>query len=119
MDAPTIPVSADSSEGNLGDAVDISVDVVYLVPVAVVAFTVVTIVMTLARHRETIRGIHEHLQGVPIEEDMSTLRFRMGMAEAKNASFRGKIRTMEAIKTDRENFRKLQKLVTSQLGRHP
>ncbi|GKB26025.1 hypothetical protein Tco_0865426 [Tanacetum coccineum] len=99
MDAPTIPVSADSSKGNLGDAVDISVNVVHLIPIDVVAFLVVTNVMTLARHRETILGIHEHLQRVPIEEDMSTLRFRMGMAEAKNASFRGKIRTMEAIKT--------------------
>ncbi|GJT73415.1 hypothetical protein Tco_1032701, partial [Tanacetum coccineum] len=82
---------------------------------------------------EAIRGIHEHLQGVPIEEDMSTLRFRMSMAEVENASLRGKIRTMEAIETvthilerrarmemerqlasvqelqrqDRENFRKL------------
>nr|GEZ51531.1 hypothetical protein [Tanacetum cinerariifolium] len=42
-------------------------------------------------------GIHEYLQGVPIEEEMSTLRFRIGMAEAKNASMRGKIRTMKAI----------------------
>nr|GEW92971.1 hypothetical protein [Tanacetum cinerariifolium] len=43
--------------------------------------------------------IHEYLQGVPIEEEMSTLRFRMGMAKTENASLRGKIRTMEAIKT--------------------
>ncbi|GKE44431.1 hypothetical protein Tco_1471715, partial [Tanacetum coccineum] len=64
MDAPTIPVSADSSKGNFGDAIDIGV---------------------------------EHLQGVSIEEDMSTLRFKMGMAEVENASLRGKIRTMEAI----------------------
>ncbi|GKD08698.1 hypothetical protein Tco_1188383 [Tanacetum coccineum] len=145
MDAPTIPVSADSYEGNFRDAIDIGVDVVHLVPVAAVVFPVVTTVTTLARHGEAIRGIHEHLQGVPIEEDMSTLRFRMGMAEAKNASLCGKIRTMEAIETvtrsqerracmemerqlalvqesqrhDRENFRKLQELVTSQLGRHP
>ncbi|GKC49252.1 hypothetical protein Tco_1071997, partial [Tanacetum coccineum] len=99
MDAPTIPVSADSSEGNFGDAIDIGVDVFHPVPVDVVAFLVVTIVTTLARHGEAIRGIHEHLQGVSIEEDMSTLRFRMGMAEAENASLRGKIRTMEAIET--------------------
>nr|GEV22770.1 hypothetical protein [Tanacetum cinerariifolium] len=45
------------------------------------------------------RGIHEHLQGVPIEEDMSTLRLRMGMAEVENASLHGKIRTMKAIET--------------------
>ncbi|GJX65076.1 hypothetical protein Tco_0299419, partial [Tanacetum coccineum] len=30
---------------------------------------------------------------------MSTLRFRMGMAEAENASLRGNIKTMEAIET--------------------
>ncbi|GJW90955.1 hypothetical protein Tco_0168508 [Tanacetum coccineum] len=145
IDAPTIPVSVDSSKGNFRDAIDIGVDVVHPVPVAAVAFPAVTIVTTLAHHREAIRGIHEHLQGVPIEEDMSTLRFRMGMAEAENASLRGKIRTMEAIKTvtrsqerkarmemerhlasvqesqrqDRENSMKLQELVTSQLARHP
>ncbi|GJY01663.1 hypothetical protein Tco_0359815 [Tanacetum coccineum] len=99
MDAPTIPVSADSSEGNFGDAIDIGVDVVHLVPIAAVAFLAVTIVTTLARHREAIRSIHEHLQGVHIEEDMITLRFRMGMAEAENTSLRGNIRTMEAIET--------------------
>ncbi|GKB15947.1 hypothetical protein Tco_0849870 [Tanacetum coccineum] len=105
MDAPTIPVSADSSEGNFGDAIDIGVNVVHPVPVVVVAFPAVTIVTTLAR-----------------------------MAEVENASLRGKIKTMEAIETvtrsqekrapiemerqlalvqesqrqDRENFRKLQ-----------
>ncbi|GJV12085.1 hypothetical protein Tco_1353626 [Tanacetum coccineum] len=99
MDAPTIPVSADSSEGNFGDAIDIGVYVVHPVPVTVVAFPAVTIVTILARHKEAIRGIHEYLQGVPIEEEMSTLRFKMGMAEAENASLRGKIKTMEAIET--------------------
>ncbi|GKE61643.1 hypothetical protein Tco_1512010 [Tanacetum coccineum] len=99
MDAHTIPVYADSSEGNFGDAIDIGVDIVHPIPIAAVAFPTVTIVTTLARHEEAIRGIHEHLQGVPIEEDMSTLRFRMGMAETENASLRGKIRTMEAIET--------------------
>ncbi|GKG10241.1 hypothetical protein Tco_0338987, partial [Tanacetum coccineum] len=88
MDALTIPVSTDSSEGNFRDAIDIGVDVVHPVPVATVAFLAVTIVTTLARHGEAIRSIHEHLQGVPIEEDMITLRFRMGMAEAENASLR-------------------------------
>ncbi|GJW12010.1 hypothetical protein Tco_1577837 [Tanacetum coccineum] len=143
MDAPTIPFFADSSEGNFRDAIYIGVDVVHPVPVTAVAFPTMTIVMTLSRHGEAIRGMHEHLQGVPIEEEMSTLRFRMGMAEAENASLRGKIKTMEAIKTvtrsqerrarmemerqlasvqesqrqDQENFKKLQELVTSQLGR--
>ncbi|GJY79509.1 hypothetical protein Tco_0485310 [Tanacetum coccineum] len=133
MDAPTIPVSADSSEGNFRDAIDIGVDVVHPVPVAIVAFPAMTIVTTLAHHGEAIQDIHEHMQGVPIEEEMSTLRFRMGMAEAENASLRGKIKTIKAIEMvtrsqerkarmemerqlasvqesqrhDRENFRKL------------
>nr|GEZ65126.1 hypothetical protein [Tanacetum cinerariifolium] len=99
MDAPTIPISANSSEGKFRDAIDIGLDVDHPVPVATDAFTVVTIVTILASHGEAIRGIHEYLQRVPIEEEMSTLRFRMGMAEAENASLRGKIKTMKAIKT--------------------
>nr|GEU94115.1 hypothetical protein [Tanacetum cinerariifolium] len=59
MDAPTILVSANSSEGSLRDAINIGVDVVHPAPVVAVAFPA---------------------------EDMSTLRFRMGMAEAKNDS---------------------------------
>nr|GEX17493.1 hypothetical protein [Tanacetum cinerariifolium] len=76
--APTIPVSADSSKGNFNDAIDIGVDVFHPVPLVAVDFFVVTIVTTLSRHGKAIRGTHEHLQGVPIEEDMSTLRCRMG-----------------------------------------
>ncbi|GJX76775.1 hypothetical protein Tco_0323586 [Tanacetum coccineum] len=60
MDAPTIPVSFDSSEGNFGDT-----------PMATDDFPTRTIVVTLASLGEAIRGIHEYLQGVPIEEDMS------------------------------------------------
>ncbi|GJZ49234.1 putative reverse transcriptase domain-containing protein [Tanacetum coccineum] len=89
MDAPIIPVSVDSSEGNFRDAPD-----------AADAFLVVTIVAILASLGEAIQGIHEYLQWVPIEEDMSTLRFRMSMIEAENDSLRGKIRTMEAIQTE-------------------
>ncbi|GKE52778.1 hypothetical protein Tco_1487934, partial [Tanacetum coccineum] len=99
MDAPTIPVCADSSKGNFEDDIDIGLDVVHPVLVAADAFPAVTIVAILASHGEAIRGIHEYLQGVPIEEEMSTLRFRMGMTEAENASLHGKIRTMEAIET--------------------
>ncbi|GJX68307.1 hypothetical protein Tco_0304034 [Tanacetum coccineum] len=114
MDAPTIPVF---DEENLGDPIDIRVDIIHPEPVVVVAFPVV----------------------------MSLLRFNMGMAKVENASLRGKIKTMKAIETvtrsqerkarkemerqlalvqesqrqNRENFRKLQELVTSQLGRHP
>nr|GFB33795.1 hypothetical protein [Tanacetum cinerariifolium] len=99
MDAPTIHVSADSSEGNVRDATDIGLDVDHPVPVVTDAFPAVTIVTILASHGEAIRGIHEYVQGVPIEEEMSTLRIRMGMAEAKNASLCSNIRTIEAIET--------------------
>ncbi|GKC02491.1 hypothetical protein Tco_0994101 [Tanacetum coccineum] len=99
MDAPTIPISVDSSEGNFRDAIDIGLDVDHLVPVDADAFPAVTIVMILASLGEAIRGIHKYLKGVPIEEELSTLRFRMGMTEAENASLRSKIRTIEAIKT--------------------
>ncbi|GJX83394.1 hypothetical protein Tco_0332875 [Tanacetum coccineum] len=139
MDAPTLPVS---TKRNLGDPIEIRVDIVHPVPVDV--FLAATVVRTIALHGEAIRGIHRHLKGVPINEEMSALRFRMGMAEEENASLRGKIKTMEATNTvtrrqekrarmelerqlasfqesqrqDQENFRKLQEFVTSQLGRH-
>nr|GEW84717.1 hypothetical protein [Tanacetum cinerariifolium] len=99
IDAPTIFVSVDSFKGNFRDAIDIGLDVDHPVPVAVDAFPAVTIVTILASLGEAIRGILEYLQGLPIEEEMSTLRFKMGMAEVKNASLRGKIRTMKAIET--------------------
>nr|GEZ58267.1 hypothetical protein [Tanacetum cinerariifolium] len=96
-----------------------------------------TVVRTLAQHGEAIRGIHEHLQGVPINEEMNALRFRMGMAEDENAFLRGRIKTIKAIDTvtrrqekkarmelerqlalvqesqrqDQENFRKLHEII--------
>ncbi|GJX21396.1 hypothetical protein Tco_0224073 [Tanacetum coccineum] len=71
MATPTIFVPA---EENLGDPIDIRVDIIHPELVATVAFPTAA-------------------------EEMSTLRFRMGMAEAENASLRGKIKTMEAIET--------------------
>ncbi|GJW96022.1 hypothetical protein Tco_0177830 [Tanacetum coccineum] len=96
MDAPIILVSA---EENLGDPIDIRVDIIHPEPVAAVAFPTAAVMRTQAQHEEAIRGILGHLQGVPIEEDMSTLRFKMGMVEANNSFLRGKIKTMEAIET--------------------
>nr|GEV15902.1 hypothetical protein [Tanacetum cinerariifolium] len=75
MDAPIIPISTNTSEGNFGDAINIGVDIVHPVPIVAVAFPTMTI------------------------EEMSTLRFRMGMVGAENASLRGKIKTMKAIET--------------------
>ncbi|GJS81380.1 hypothetical protein Tco_0747921 [Tanacetum coccineum] len=141
MAASTIPVSA---EENLGDPIDIRVDVIHPEPVAVVAFPAAAIMRTQAQHGEAIRGIQEHLIGVPIQEELTALRFRADIAEAENASLRARIKTTEAIekitrnrerqarvkieqqlaavqesqRQDREDFRKLKELVTSQLGRH-
>ncbi|GJW20486.1 hypothetical protein Tco_0031108 [Tanacetum coccineum] len=115
---------------------------VHPAPVVAVAFPVATVVRILAQHGEAIRGIHEHLLGVPIQEELMALRFRVDVAEAENASLRDTIRTMEAIETvtrnherlsrieierqlasvqeshrqDREDFKKLKELVTNQFG---
>nr|GEW03662.1 hypothetical protein [Tanacetum cinerariifolium] len=94
MDAPTLPVSA---EKNPGDPIDIRVDIIHPTPADV--FPTATVVRTLAQHGEAIRGIHGHLEGVPISEEMNALRFKMGMVEEENASLRGSIKTMEAIDT--------------------
>nr|GEV21020.1 hypothetical protein [Tanacetum cinerariifolium] len=94
MDAPALPVSA---EKNLRDPIEIRVDIVHPAPVDV--FLAATVVRTLAQHGEAIRGIHGHLQGVPINEEMNALRFRMGMAEEENDSLHGRIKTIEAIDT--------------------
>ncbi|GJU62425.1 hypothetical protein Tco_1244260 [Tanacetum coccineum] len=94
MAAPTISILA---EENLKDPIDIRVDIIHPEPVAAVAFPAAAVVGTQAQHEEAIRGILEHLQGVPIEKDISTLRFRMSMAEAENTSLRGKNKTMVAI----------------------
>ncbi|GJS04249.1 ribonuclease H-like domain-containing protein [Tanacetum coccineum] len=96
MAAPTILISA---EENIEDPIDIRVDIIHPEPVAAVAFPATAVVRTQAQHGEAIRGILEHLQGVSIEEKMSTLRFRMGMVEAENTSLRSKIKTIEAIET--------------------
>ncbi|GJS26133.1 hypothetical protein Tco_0486753 [Tanacetum coccineum] len=62
MAASTIPVSA---EENLGDPIDIRVDIIHPEPVAAVAFPAAAIMGTQAQHGEAIRGIQEHLLGMP------------------------------------------------------
>ncbi|GKA37133.1 hypothetical protein Tco_0723698 [Tanacetum coccineum] len=140
MAASTIPVLA---EENLGDPIDIQVDIIHPEPVAAVAFPAAAIVRTQAQHGEAIRGIQEHLLGVPTQEEMTALRFRADIAEAENASLRARIKTTEAIekitrnrerqarvkieqqlaavqesqRQDREDFRKLKELMTSQKPR--
>nr|GEV26773.1 hypothetical protein [Tanacetum cinerariifolium] len=93
MDAPTLPFSV---EKNLGDPIEIRVDIVHPAPANV--FPTATMVRTLAQHGEAIRGIHGHLQGVPINEEMNALRFRMGLDEEENASLRGQVRYMHSAR---------------------
>ncbi|GKC38349.1 hypothetical protein Tco_1050733, partial [Tanacetum coccineum] len=114
MATPTIPVS---TEENLRDPIDIRVDIIHPEPVVTVAFLAAT-------------------------EELIALRFRVDIAEAENASLRARIKTTEAIekvtrnherqarikieqllaavqeshRQDREDFRKLKELVTSQFG---
>ncbi|GKA57727.1 hypothetical protein Tco_0756915 [Tanacetum coccineum] len=87
---PTIPVFA---EENLGDPIYIRVDIIHLEPVVAVAFPAATIVRTLAQHEEAIRGMQGHLLG----EELTTLRFKVDITEAENASLHARIKTTEAI----------------------
>ncbi|GKA21004.1 hypothetical protein Tco_0700993 [Tanacetum coccineum] len=67
---------------NLGDPIKIRVNVVRPAPVTAVAFPTATVVRTLARHGEVIRGIQERLLEMPtqrweeIEEELMALRDR-------------------------------------------
>nr|GEZ10752.1 hypothetical protein [Tanacetum cinerariifolium] len=129
---------------NLRDPIDIRMYIIHPEPVAVVAFLAAAVVRTQAQHGEAIRAIHEQLLGVPIQEELTALRFRIDIAEAENASLRARIKTTVAIekitcnrerqtrvkieqqlagvqvfqRQDRENFRKLKELMTSQFGHH-
>ncbi|GKE87617.1 hypothetical protein Tco_1565092 [Tanacetum coccineum] len=139
MAAPTIPVPADSSEGNFRDTIDIDVDVIHPIPAVSVVFPAATVVTTLAQHGEAIRGIQEHLLGVPIQEELTALRFRVDIAEVENASVRATVKIMEMVtrnherlarieierqlalvqeshRQDREDIKKLKDFMTNQYG---
>ncbi|GKG50302.1 hypothetical protein Tco_0521402, partial [Tanacetum coccineum] len=66
MAAPTILVFAVSAKENLGDPIDIRVDIIHLEPVAAVAFPAAAVVRTQAQYGEAIHGIQGNLLGVPI-----------------------------------------------------
>nr|GFB39729.1 hypothetical protein [Tanacetum cinerariifolium] len=68
-----------------------------LEPVAAVSFPVVAVVRTQAQHGEAMQGTQERLLGVPIQEELTALRFRVDIVEAENASLRAMIKTTEAI----------------------
>ncbi|GKE02330.1 hypothetical protein Tco_1390313, partial [Tanacetum coccineum] len=129
MASPTIPVSA---EENLGDPVDIRIDIIHPELVVVVVFPTATVVRTLAQHEEAIRCIQEHLVGVPIQEEVMALKFRLDIAKAENASLRARVRTTEAIEKitrnregqAREKMERQQSLTQEELeslrrSRHP
>nr|GEX15593.1 hypothetical protein [Tanacetum cinerariifolium] len=67
-------------------------------PIVAVAFPTTAVVRTQAQHEEAIRGIHEQLLGVPIQDELTALRFRVEIAETDNASLRTRIKTTKAIK---------------------
>ncbi|GJW60589.1 putative reverse transcriptase domain-containing protein [Tanacetum coccineum] len=90
MAAPTVPVSA---EENLGDPIDIRVDIIHPEPVATIAFPAVAV------------------------EELTALRFRVDIAEAENASLRARIKTTEAIgKITRNRERQAREKMERQLG---
>ncbi|GKG30984.1 hypothetical protein Tco_0423472, partial [Tanacetum coccineum] len=92
-------------------------DIIHLEPIAVVAFPAVAVVRTQAQHGEAIRGIQEHLLGVPIQEELTALRFRVDIAEAENASLRARIKTMETIeKITRNRERQARIKIEQQLA---
>nr|GEW46504.1 hypothetical protein [Tanacetum cinerariifolium] len=94
MVAPIIPASV---EENLGDPIDIRVDIIHPEPVAAVSFPAAAVVRTQAQHREAIGGIQDHLLGVLIQEELTALRFRVDIAEAENTSLHARIKTTEEI----------------------
>ncbi|GJZ75314.1 hypothetical protein Tco_0639779 [Tanacetum coccineum] len=104
MDAPTILVSVDSSEGNFGDAIDIGLDVDHPVPVAADAFpavTIVTILASLGRLFEAFmsicKGTMEAIKTVTRSQEKRTRR------EMK----RQLASVQESQRHDRENFKEL------------
>nr|GFC37087.1 hypothetical protein [Tanacetum cinerariifolium] len=94
MATPAIPVSA---EENLGDPIDIRMDIIHPEPVAAIAFPAAAVVRTQAQHGEAIQGIQEQLLGLHIQEELTALRFKVDIAEAENASLRARIKTAKAI----------------------
>nr|GEV61111.1 reverse transcriptase domain-containing protein [Tanacetum cinerariifolium] len=102
MAAPTIPVSA---EDNLGDPIDIRMNITHPEPVVVVAFPAATVVRTLARHGEVIGGIQERLLEMPtqrweeIEEELLTQRERENRTETKGITLRARVRSLELMET--------------------
>nr|GEW46750.1 reverse transcriptase domain-containing protein [Tanacetum cinerariifolium] len=90
MAAPTTPVSA---EENLGDLIDIRMDIIHLEPVAAIIFPTATIVRTLSRH---------------------------GRAKTKGINLRARVRSLELVETWLHGIvrdeREARERIESQLG---
>nr|GEV29192.1 hypothetical protein [Tanacetum cinerariifolium] len=70
MAAPTIPVS---TEENLEDPIDIMIDIIHPEPIGAVAFLAAAV------------------------EELTSLRFKVDITKAENASLHARINTMKAI----------------------
>ncbi|GKE44092.1 hypothetical protein Tco_1471376 [Tanacetum coccineum] len=96
MAAPTIPVSA---KENLGDPIDIRVDIIHLEPVAAVAFPAAT---------------------EEIKEELLTLRERANRAQTEGITLRARVRSLELIETWLHNIvrdeREAREKMQRQLG---
>nr|GFD29475.1 hypothetical protein [Tanacetum cinerariifolium] len=77
-------------------------------------FLAAAVVRTQAQYREAIRGILEHLLGVPIQEELTALRFRVDITEAENASLRARIKTTEAIEKITRNHERQTRIKIEQ-----
>nr|GEW78848.1 hypothetical protein [Tanacetum cinerariifolium] len=90
MAAPAILVP---TKENLGDPIDIRVDIIHPEPIAAVAFPAAAV------------------------EEITTLRFRVDIAETENALLRARIKTMEVIeKTTRNRERHARIKIKQQLA---
>ncbi|GJZ64227.1 hypothetical protein Tco_0620648 [Tanacetum coccineum] len=83
MAAPTISISV---EENLGDPIDTRVDIIHPEPITAVAFPVAAV------------------------EELTTLRFRVDIAEVENASLRARIKTNVAVKKITRNHERLARI---------
>ncbi|GKC86427.1 hypothetical protein Tco_1142144 [Tanacetum coccineum] len=103
MVAPVVSVSVDSLEESFGDTIEIGVDVTHHMPITLAVFPALTVVMRLAQHGETIRGIQERLLEMPTQEELRALRDRVDVVEAERATLHATIRTTGAIETSLRN----------------
>nr|GEX03617.1 putative reverse transcriptase domain-containing protein [Tanacetum cinerariifolium] len=99
----TLAISV-SAEENLGDPIDIRMDIINPEPVTAVAFPAAAVVRTQAQHEEAIRGLRLRRRSrilLANARDRLVLRLSSSLLQCKSPSVRTK------------NFRKLKELVTN------